>query len=405
MATLKAILHPKADKNGDKTYRLALRVTVNRKRSYLQLGYNIDPKDWNDESEKVKRSHSKYTQINRLIRKKYDEIEDYILESEALRKNLTAKQITEYVKGNKKGTTFFELSEHFLQELTDSGKINREVTERSRYNMFKEFLKRDISFQEIDEALLRKFKAYLLGSREVSERTVMNYYVAIRTLFNRAITDGIVEQKYYPFGKGKIKIRFPQTIKIGLEANEILSIEELELKEGTGTWHTRNVFLFSFYFAGVRISDVLRMRWSDFKNDRLYYKMGKNSKVDSLKIPIKVMNIIEQYRKDKNSETDYVFPELKKVNPKDKKDEYRKIKTAIKKFNKYLTDIADEAGIDKKVSTHIARHSFGNIAGDKVSPQMLQKLYRHTSLTTTIGYQGNFIHKDADDALDSVVDF
>ena len=54
---------------------------------------------------------------------------------------------------------------------------------------------------------------------------------------------------------------------------------------------------------------------------------------------------------------------------------------------------------------HIARHSFGNIAGDKVSPQMLQKLYRHTSINTTIGYQGNFIHKDADDALDSVLNF
>lgn len=51
------------------------------------------------------------------------------------------------------------------------------------------------------------------------------------------------------------------------------------------------------------------------------------------------------------------------------------------------------------------RKSFGNIAGDKVSPQMLQKLYWHTSINTTIGYQGNFIHKDADDALDSVLDF
>jgi len=61
--------------------------------------------------------------------------------------------------------------------------------------------------------------------------------------------------------------------------------------------------------------------------------------------------------------------------------------------------------IKKKITTHIARHSFGNIAGDKVSPQMLQKLYRHTSINTTIGYQGNFIHKDADDALDSVLDF
>jgi len=57
------------------------------------------------------------------------------------------------------------------------------------------------------------------------------------------------------------------------------------------------------------------------------------------------------------------------------------------------------------MSIHIARHSFGNISGDKIPIQMLQKLYRHSSVTTTIRYQANFMHKDADDALDKVVNF
>lgn len=36
---------------------------------------------------------------------------------------------------------------------------------------------------------------------------------------------------------------------------------------------------------------------------------------------------------------------------------------------------------------------------------MLQKLYRHSDLKTTLNYQANFIHKDADYALDCVVNF
>ena len=60
---------------------------------------------------------------------------------------------------------------------------------------------------------------------------------------------------------------------------------------------------------------------------------------------------------------------------------------------------------DRNLMMHIARHTFGNIAGDKISPRMLQKLYRHTSLITTLGYQKNFIHKEADDALDAVINF
>ena len=53
---------------------------------------------------------------------------------------------------------------------------------------------------------------------------------------------------------------------------------------------------------------------------------------------------------------------------------------------------------------HIARHTFGNIAGDTIHPFM-KKLYRHSDLKTTLNYQANFIHKEADDALDSVVNF
>jgi hypothetical protein len=41
----------------------------------------------------------------------------------------------------------------------------------------------------------------------------------------------------------------------------------------------------------------------------------------------------------------------------------------------------------------------------RIPLQMLQKLYRHTSITTTIGYQANFITKDADAALNAVISF
>ena len=70
MATLKTVLHSKADKKGIKNYRLALRLTVNRSRSYYYLGQEMDPVYWDKQGEKVKKSHSKHRQLNRLIRKK-----------------------------------------------------------------------------------------------------------------------------------------------------------------------------------------------------------------------------------------------------------------------------------------------------------------------------------------------
>ena len=81
----------------------------------------------------------------------------------------------------------------------------------------------------------------------------------------------------------------------------------------------------------------------------------------------------------------------------------RKISYAVKRLNKALLHVAKQANITKPLTMHISRHTFGNISGEKIPVQMLQKLYRHSSVITTIGYQANFINKTADDALEAVI--
>ena len=147
------------------------------------------------------------------------------------------------------------------------------------------------------------------------------------------------------------------------------------LPELSSIWHTQNVWLVAFYFAGIRISDVIKLKWSDFKNERLYYVMNKNEKPLSLKIPEKAESILSSYKKYASENKGYVFPFLLDVNERSLEDVFRKTRNATKLFNKYLKRIASECKIDKNLSNHIARHSFGNIAGDAIHPLMLQKLY------------------------------
>jgi site-specific recombinase XerD len=70
-----------------------------------------------------------------------------------------------------------------------------------------------------------------------------------------------------------------------------------------------------------------------------------------------------------------------------------------------LKKIAEIAGIEKKLTSHIARHSFGYIAGDKIPMPVLQNLYRHSSILTTVNYQQSFTNKEADEAMDKVLGF
>lgn len=401
MANVKIILRNKANKDG--TYPLALKVLKNRVPSISHLGYSIERKYWDQEKRRIKKSHPSAKRLNHFLNTKLTEAENKLLELETEKKDISSQAIRDNISDNN-STSFFTLADEYITSLKQRGKYNRINSEKPRIKHFKDFLKKDrISFQEITVTLLMRYRAYLIGERKVSERTVINHLIIIRTIFNLAIKSNIVDSKYYPFGKDKVVIKFPQSIKVGLNKNEVEALENLDLSSTPYLNHARNVWLFSFFFAGMRVSDVLRLTWDDFKDMRLHYAMGKNKKAGSLKTPEKALKILEQYRHRENTYRT-VFPELDRI--EDLKNEYdvqRVTSYEDKKLNKALKEIAGKMNLKKKLTMHIARHTFGNISGDKISIQMLQKLYRHSSITTTIGYQANFIHKDADDALDAVI--
>lgn len=401
MASIKVLLWNKKNREGK--YPIALRIIKDRKPSYVYIGHYIDKADWDEKNTRVKKSHPNSGRLNNIIAKKYAEANATLLDLEAGENDTSSSVIKRSIKSSKKGS-FFTYADIYLQTIKEQGKFNRHSADKPRVERFKEFLNNeDIALKDITVQLLKQFKAFLVGKRKVSERTAVNHLVVIRTIFNQAIKAKAVDLKYYPFGKGGITIKFPQSIKIGLTRDEVSILENLELPQDSYMHHARNIWLFSFYFAGMRVSDVLRLKWSDFQNERLFYAMGKNNKVDSLKIPPQATNILKQYPNNGNKH-DLVFPDLQDV--EETKETYlleKKIASVVNRLDSNLKKVAKKAGIGKPLTMHIARHTFGNLSGDKIPIQMLQKLYRHTSITTTIGYQSNFIHKDADDALEAVI--
>lgn len=447
MASVKILLW-KSYKKKNGTYALVIRITQNRKPRYVFTGKYILPKDWDEKNSVVKRSHPNSARLNNYLQNKLTEVNNIALEAETTNKNNTSKALQKKVKGKTKGVSFFQYGAERVKSKYEAGTYSVAKPELSILNNVREFLNHNKSkdrqividdikmrrkerigksrktnynflnevnsefskdtslyFEDIDEPFLKRFKIFCVTYLGQKTRTITNELIFIRTLYNSAIKEFVVEAKHYPFAGEKEIIRIGRGHKVGLSKEEVTWIEELDLDAGSTIWHTRNVWLFAFYFAGIRISDVLEMKWSDFKDNRLLYTMNKNEKPVSLKIPDKAKTIIKYYSPKKKSRNDYVFPYLKKADPNNPRDIFVKTRNASTLLNKYLKRIAMICEIDKNLTNHIARHSFGNIAGDKIHPLMLQKLYRHSDLKTTINYQANFIHKDADDALDAVINF
>lgn len=408
MSSVRIVLRKK--KNSEGKYPLAIRIHKDKKTSYIYIGQSISLDQWDDRNRTVKRSHPNSSRLNNLLVKRMAEVNDTLIEAESHKVDLTASGLKRKVTKKQTIGGFNVVAKEYLKELHLSGKQNQLSADHPRINRFKEFLHgEDIAFKDISVSLIRKFQSYLRSTRKVNqrpitERTVVNHLVVLRTLFNRAIEKGLVDSVDYPFGRGRIKIKFPDSIKVGLSRKEVEQLEQLDLIGVPRLDHARNLWLISFYFAGMRVSDVLRLKWSDIQENRLFYKMGKNQKGGSFTIVDKAMTILERYRSIDENPNNLVFPELKKLdNLDDRIRVHKSISNAAKLINEALEQISKEMGLQKPLRMHIARHTFGNLAGDKIPIQMLQKLYRHSSILTTINYQANFINAETDEALRKVL--
>ena len=422
----------RSEPNKDGSHSLQLKVTKDRQTIRLNTGKTILPNEWNDTEKKVNTKHPNSRRLNNYLQEKKIEANKIILQLEEhshhftlslvrarlieagivkgrIKKSITPS--TQIYKTTTKSThhlkTVFECCDAYFLNLLEAKDFNRYSGERAAVNHLKRYRKnKDMLFEEMTVSFLQGYKAYLVGRVGVSVRSSVNYLITIRTIYNRAIADGLVSRDCYPFGKRGISCKRPESEKIGLDDWEVKLIESVELPKGSFLHHARNVWLFSFYFAGIRAGDVLRLQWKDIINGRLHYTMNKNNKTGSVKIPSKAQFILNEYRLKERLPHNLIFPDISNVfDFNDKIEVQKKLKYRIRKLNKALRKIAEITGITKDVTMHISRHSFGNIAGDKIPIQRLQQLYRHSSITTTINYQQTFLNKGADEALDTVLDF
>ena len=249
-----------------------------------------------------------------------------------------------------------------------------------------------------------------------------------RAIMGKAVKLGYVKEDDNPFRVYKIKM--VPTHKEELTREEVLSIIGLELKEGSMEWHSRNFFLFAMFCAGIRISDLLTLRWMNISQDgHIRYEMAKNHKEQILILVEPAQEILHVYRQRFTQEhgsepepEDYIFPYMintkdyaqwKKLTtlrmvdelPPEQRMTYKKIlsaKTAL--VNKGLRIIKVKAGITKPLTTHISRHTFAGLAQDiHTDNSILQGLFKHSSLRTTERYMKRFDTASKDEALKEII--
>ncbi len=162
----------------------------------------------------------------------------------------------------------------------------------------------DLIFVDIDVKFLENFQAFL-KSKGNSQTTIHSNFRSIRAWFYKAIDTGLVQQSQNPFFSFKLKSGNPTRTRLTEE--EIKTVEELKLHESTLIWHIRDAFMFAFYSAGIRVIDLLMLKWANLQNGRLVYQMHKTGKIHSMKLTDEAKKILSYYGPKEPGEYDFLF--------------------------------------------------------------------------------------------------
>jgi len=377
VTTFKAILNERRQRS-DNTYPVIIRVTVDRKKKEIPINTFLHTKDWDNKNSRVKPTHPNAGLITQKVTQALSKLQEIALRYEALDKIYSVDDIVNTFL-NKKDyrPTVIEYGKSIIAEMIHAGRVgNARVYKDAVFKLQKYSGTKRLFFENIDTAYLLKFDNDMLAEG-ITVNGIANYMSQIRALYNRAIKEGIVELKYYPFNNYRIKRE--ATISRALTVNDMKAIIAAPLTPDTPIWHNRNYFLLSFCLLGISFADLLSLKGENIMGDRIVYRRKKTKKLYTIKIHPEAQRILSYYYdasiQDKN---EYLLPVL----PPSVKDPTCLMKLSlqgIRTCNKYISRIGYSCGIKARLSTYYSRYSFGNIARSlMISKDIISQAYGHS---------------------------
>jgi integrase len=298
----------------------------------------------------------------------------------------------EYLNHKKRNTTIQGYFDEKINELESVGKVGTASGYKATIISLVKFDK-NISFQKITPKYLKKYENWFVEQGK-SYTSVGIYMRNLRHIVNLAIKDRLINS--YPFGEAKDKYQIP----VSNNTKKALKLSEIALFFNYKTDIEQEItslkyWLFSYLCNGMNFVDMLSLKYSNIEGDTLKFIRQKTKDTSKHKTKIEVVllpetfEIIEQLGNPDKAPNNYIFPVLNdELTPKEKK---RIVAQHIQTTNKYIKRIAKKIGIDSKISTYYARHSYSTIIRDSgASTEFIAEQLGHQSTKVTQSYLDSF---------------
>lgn len=387
--TIRPILRDDLSRKGLEK-RIDLRVYLDGRQTKFATPYSIAPACWDKKSGRVVGNCPEKSVINSYLNGKETEYERYLFQCEMLDETVDLERIREILTGKsrtapseKTNATLDEIFDAYVDKLRTDNRCERTIIgildlKKDMAKFSKRSKKRTID--QFDILFIQEYKKYLRTVRRNADNTINTKLNRLRSVMKWAGRLGYPIDD--PFGKG---VRFlnrstPRTIFLTKDEYDEFLQKALADRNDLAMRVTRELFIFSCE-TGLRFSDVLDLKWTHLKKDSkgvTYISKIQCKTKELVEIPLmskwpKVL--LAKYRNVSTGE--HVFPRLSNGC-----------------INRKLKMLAEKAGIGKRLSFHVARHTFAShlanagvplyivakLLGDK-SLDMVHRVYTNTEQT------------------------
>lgn len=296
-------------------------------------------------------------------------------EQSAIRDRVTAEEVKCLLLGMAYGQeTLLDYFRMFIEHFEKRVGVNRSAqsarTYRNTYNHVERFLSErlrlsDIPFSALDKSFVNKFDLYLRIERQLAPRTIILNMSRLHTVVNKALAAGIITADPfagYESPRPEHKRRYLTGEELQRLMTTPLSVPRLYL--------IRDLFLFSCY-TGISYGDLCRLTAANLEiaeDGTVWIKATREKTNVEFEIPLLdlPLHIINKYRD--TAPDGKLFPMY-----------------GNSELNRGLKLLAAACGIDRKLTFHMARHTYATeiTLSHGVPMETVSRMLGHSRVDTT----------------------